>query len=110
MIISARGELIQQAREIHARECPCDPKYTMSCPNMANIVLRLGGESELIFILLPGEADQPLRFECGMCHEKLNSPDLDGQFNNHTREHGKDRYHVNTIAVTKKDFLKGGTD
>ena len=38
-----REELIERATHIHDDEgCGCDPKYIMSCPNMAAAILRAG--------------------------------------------------------------------
>lgn len=38
-----RERLIAAATELHDREgCSCDRKYLMSCPNMANAILRSG--------------------------------------------------------------------
>ena len=38
-----REELIAVATHLHDESgCGCDPKYLMSCPNMANAVLQAG--------------------------------------------------------------------
>lgn len=38
-----REELIEVAAGLHDEDgCSCDPRYLMSCPNMANAILRAG--------------------------------------------------------------------
>jgi hypothetical protein len=41
-----REEIIARAIHIHDEAgCGCDPKYIMSCPNMANAILQVGWEN-----------------------------------------------------------------
>jgi hypothetical protein len=96
-----REQLIEQAGKIHARECSCDPKYVMSCPNMANIILRFGGK--LIFRCFQREENQPLVFTCGICLETVSS---DLEFERHAREHGKNKY----FTVLMTEVKEGGTE
>jgi hypothetical protein len=96
-----REQLLEQAEKIHARECSCDPRYIMSCPNMANIILRFGGK--LIFARLQKEENQPLTYMCNICSGKL-VPDL--ELAAHAQEHGKSKYFV----VTMTEMKEGGTD
>lgn len=43
MTAPTREEVIAVATHLHDESgCGCDPKYLMSCPNMANAVLRAG--------------------------------------------------------------------
>jgi len=42
-----RDELIAAATELHDQEgCSCDRRYLMSCPNMANAILRAGAAAK----------------------------------------------------------------
>jgi hypothetical protein len=37
---AAKVELIRVAKQRHDEVCTCDPKYLMSCPRMAQAILR----------------------------------------------------------------------
>jgi hypothetical protein len=41
-----REEIIAKAKPGHDAVCHCDPKYLMSCPNMANAILALASPAE----------------------------------------------------------------
>jgi hypothetical protein len=93
----SREQLLEQAERIHARECSCDPRFIMSCPNMANIILRFGGK--LIFRCFQKEENQPLVFTCGICLKPVSS---DLEFESHALEHGKNKFYVVTMTEEKE--------
>ena len=56
-----REELIAAATALHDKEgCSCDRKYLMSCPNMANAILRSGPATVLVASPNKPRPDDPL--------------------------------------------------